>query len=650
MLKRCMSTIQHRVPRAGLVQNVVGYEHFTGLDGLEASKRSHPLATMDDQQLRESRRLLLLSLQAITCSFPKPITAARFPSVVSAPSDEASDSNESSTLLPIVRDALVHAQAQGDESKNSSERMPTKKIDTGKVTTRESDRTIEKQFMDATQHKDVEHALNLFNNATMDKKQLPRKGLLSLAFLVVKEDPALALSITKQAERQEDRLSKNELMVYKRLCRSVGTINLEQHNRRYASNLVENLWDQIKSMERDAQQTLLPPLITSLLTQPYHAVGLYAGSIYQYLVDNDFELPPSLLRKWLMLSKYNRQDDLPFHDVMEKLAMCQSATHPLIVIQAISNMFPFTDTQQMCVALRALQVFQEKCNLAAYPNLTRNEEIQIDLDCLEYISAAAAQAGDVQLIIIIWEVLQQCHYRPTEALYENTILSFASRGADLVAAFGAINAMKGDGYEVSRSLFRSFARAMRSGVNAEKGMQILESSEDLVSLETLNAMMSFFAFRGDVTNVFHILQSMRSHKIKPDINSYSFAMEVLGKHILSLEKNPTPYQLQTNLDHARDILDDMEKDGILLSRDLLRNYIELLCVTGESAMANLVVDDMIRDSPDVVCSKTLYRLIKESVDNGDFERARTLAALIRDDIPTIWNRIRRQEQRYRRTR
>lgn len=188
------------------------------------------------------------------------------------------------------------------------------------------------------------------------------------------------------------------------------------------------------------------------------------------------------------------------------------------------------------------------------------------------------------------------------------------------------------------------------GVNAEKGIEILESSTELVSLETLNAMMSFCAYRGDVANVFYILQSMRSRNINPDIHSYSFAMEVLGKHILTWDKSPTPYELQENLDLARNILDDMEKDGILLSRDLLRNYIELLCVAGESAMANLVVDDVIRDSPDLVCSKTLYTLIKANVDNGDFERAKMLAGQIRDDIPTIWNMIRREQQRYNRSR
>lgn len=650
LLKCCMSTIQHRLPRAGLVQNVAGYEHFTALDGVQASKLYHPLATMDDQQLRETRRLLLLSLQAITYTFPKYIKDARFSSAASSPSEEGDHMNEDSMLGPLVRQSLDSAQVQEEQSNSILERMPRNDNPIGKVTNCKSETSIGRQFMQAIQQNKVEHAKFIFNEAAAAKTKLPRKGILNLAFLVVKDDPALALSFLKQMERQEQTLSKGELALYTRLCGSVGKFTPGNHNRRYVTDFVENLLDQIKSLEQRTQQILLPGLITGLLTQPYHAVGTYAGTIYRYMVNNDFRLQPYLLRKWLMYSKYNRQDDLPFHDIMHKLTTLQSSVHPLILIQAINNMFPFTDTHQMCVALRALQVFHQWNNLAEHPNLTRNEEFQIDLDSLECISAAAAKYGDVELMIIIWEVLQQCQYRPTEAIYENTILSFASRGADLRAAFGAINAMKGDGHDVSRSLYRSFTRALRAGVNAENGMRILESSEDLISLETLNAMMSFYAYRGDVTNVFHILKTMRSRNIKPDIHSYSFAMEVLGKHILALTSNATPYQLQVAWDHATNILDEMEKDDVLISRDLLRNYIELLCVTGESNLADSVVDDMIRDSPDLVCSKTLYTLIKVNVDNRDFDRARTLARQIRDDIPTIWNMISRQEQRHHRTR
>lgn len=181
----------------------------------------------------------------------------------------------------------------------------------------------------------------------------------------------------------------------------------------------------------------------------------------------------------------------------------------------------------------------------------------------------------------------------------------------------------------------------------DHGMKILTVSSDLQSLETLNALMSCYAERGEVHGVLQILETLRSNKLSPDENSYSFAIEVLGKNIHRWHKNDNPGMVQENLDHADAILGMMEADGIPPSRDLLRNYVELLCIAGESETANMVVDDMLSYTPESVCSKALYRLAMANAEGGNFDRARYLASKITDEIPILLKKIRSRQQRFR---
>ena len=83
------------------------------------------------------------------------------------------------------------------------------------------------------------------------------------------------------------------------------------------------------------------------------------------------------------------------------------------------------------------------------------------------------------------------------------------------------------------------------------------------------------------------------------------------------------------------------------SADFIRNYVELLCIAGESTTANLLVDDMLKQIPKSICSKTLYRLALTNAENGEFERAQQLASRITDDIPTLMAKIRSRQQRVR---
>jgi hypothetical protein len=89
------------------------------------------------------------------------------------------------------------------------------------------------------------------------------------------------------------------------------------------------------------------------------------------------------------------------------------------------------------------------------------KEYTIDRSTLEMISAGAAHSGDPELILLVWEVLEMSGHKPTEQIYENTVVAFACKRKGLYQGFAALATMKEEGFEVSRALIRSFSRAIR---------------------------------------------------------------------------------------------------------------------------------------------------------------------------------------------
>lgn len=455
---RCLSSLQRRTPKAGLVKSPVGYEHFTKFDAARAFRRQHQLATMDDQQLRETRRLLVLSLQEIVFTFPK------YAACVGSQKLTNSLPLESTSATDSVQPPQDYFQCTHPVEFEH----PTPTIDKPPKATQDNVSKVDERptpealLWNAIRCHDVNLTIRLFKEALECDQKLSGRVLVRIFYLVVPTDTILAYSVLRKYRREDEKLTDPEMKMYFKLCSSVGSLDPGEHNNRwYLHKFVRDLVQDLKRMERDANQELLPKTITALATQRNVRIGTYANELYQYMVENEYKMKTGWLRQLLSLSKYNRQDDLPFHDIMERLATQNGRPHPLSVIQAIHNMFPFADPEKTCVALKAFLDFQKGIVLDDFPQPTTFDELQIDLDCLESISAGAAHSGSPELVSLVWEVLEKCEHRPTEAIYENTVIAFAYGGKYLETAFGVINSMKEDGFEVSRSLLRSFSLALR---------------------------------------------------------------------------------------------------------------------------------------------------------------------------------------------
>ncbi|MGK3761534.1 MAG: pentatricopeptide repeat protein, partial [Bacillariaceae sp.] len=556
---------------------------------------------------------------------------------------------------------------------------------------------------------DISKSLILFRDSQRKKLVLPRNTITDIFFMISQKDPIYAYQIiqyynshwdhhnpniqnnngnddnnddnssnnnkskSKVHDAALDSATKKRLSLYKRMVSCISLLDPYHHNTKQMNKMVHSLLNEIDEMDVQSKQMLYPNLVVSLVTQRSNTIGQCANQIYEYMIEHDFEMKSGWLNRIISTSKYNRQNDLPFHDVIKRLVSAGGQLMPDSILPAIQNMFPYTNTEQMCITLEAwLEDFRIKDNKHQQRRkdvdgedndnivIWWNQEDLIDLSTLESISTGATKKGDSKLILLVWDVLEFSHYTPTETIYENTIITFANDKNDgLRSAFAAMSSMKEDGFVPSRPLIRSFSSALRFNKyvvgkarriltdDRQQEMLSLENNK-LFSLESFNVIMSSYAERGDPHDVAGILDVMIENDIKPNADSYSFVIEALGRDIKKrLKKDDNSYK-QRNVEIADTILSMMEEDNIAPTTHVIRHYIELLCLAGEIETATSIVEDFLSSSKDGntrVNNITIYRVAIENAILGNYKVAKKLCSMTSEIIPALHRKIASREQR-----
>jgi pentatricopeptide repeat protein len=194
-------------------------------------------------------------------------------------------------------------------------------------------------------------------------------------------------------------------------------------------------------------------------------------------------------------------------------------------------------------------------------------------------------------------------------------------------------------YLQTRSNWRLIGKSLRI-------LTDIETPNNLKSLECFNVVMSSYAERGDVSQAVGILQTLKEYGLKPNGDSYSFAVEALGKDIHRRKKVGDRAWVHKNIEIADSILTMMEEDSVSPSADVVRNYVELLCIANEVSTATSLVNDLLSNGQTgSVNSKTLYRVALGNIEAGNVEKAKELASLTSETIPVLHRKIRSKEQR-----
>ena len=573
----------------------------------------------------------------------------------------------------------------------------------------------------STRRRDTTRSFELYSIARQNNILLERKHVSDFFFDLSGKDPIAAFGVLRYYNDHPKTQEKN-LTMYKRLCTCVGLLDPAVDRPQEMHQLVEGLLDDIRTMDDEAKSVLYPNLVVTLATQRRVTLGKYAGMLYEYMKENNFDFRLSWLLKVLSLSKYNRQEDLPFHDVMAEYAARGGTNRPNIMLPVIQNMFPYTDVEQMTVVLRSyLQIEynsmmeksqeDERHNQLSLDRINDDDDfddntyntndigdgipqnieadeitapakvhgrsditvqpsspLKIDMSTLEMISAGAARNGNSELMMLVWDVMDFCKYVPTEAIYENTILSFGAEGnRGLHQALSVMAVMKEDGFVPSRPLIRSLCLLLRSDkrlvnkalriiLNEDSGVVMSEVDDindidrPLLSLESLNLVLSCLAERGDTTDALELLHMFQEYDIQPSHDSYSFVMESLGKEIHRLQlADPTNEHnsqcIRENLELAGSLLTEMEDHGLTPSAPVVRNYLELLCLANEVTTATAIIDDLLGgEFKDRVSNKSIYRVAIANVDLGNLDKASELEAQTTEFIPNLFKKIKYQRE------
>ncbi|KAG7353908.1 PPR: pentatricopeptide repeat domain containing protein [Nitzschia inconspicua] len=487
---------------------------------------------------------------------------------------------------------------------------------------------------------------------------LSSKITSDLFFLLAKRHPVAAYRVLQYFHQHYH--SENLVLMYKRLCLAIREMEYNKKNtgqngtKDDVYKFISALLNDIEDMTVTEQQVLYPILIVSLTTQRRVFVGRFAHRAYDTMAERGLTMDIGWLAKLLSLTKYNRQDDLPYHDILSRLVQIGGTPHSTLVMPVIHNMFPYMDREKMNIALQALLKLEtERKN---HGPADHRDTFRIDVSTLEMISNSAATVGDANLILLVWELLDISDHDPTETIFENTILAFASQANGLHRAFVALESMKEYGLKPSRALIRSFSYIIRSEMSTiEEGLEILLQSREeggvgnLLSLESLNVIMSGYAERGDPEQALEILRIMGENGIQPNEDSFSFAIEVLGKDIHRRGLEGDQSHVLRNLETADLILTRMERDNILPSSFVIRQYVELLCQVGEVDTATSVVEDCLSSDCEaelIVCNKSLYRVALANAEAGNCRKAKDLAGKMSEKVPVLGRKIQSKEQRH----
>jgi hypothetical protein len=101
--------------------------------------------------------------------------------------------------------------------------------------------------------------------------------------------------------------------MYERACNTIRRLDPNRFADIDCRELIRSIMSDVRRMDRPSQEMCLPVLLSALVMQRGTMIGnLFAPPLYKYITEEDFSLPPGYWIHLLSLSRYNRQDDIPY--------------------------------------------------------------------------------------------------------------------------------------------------------------------------------------------------------------------------------------------------------------------------------------------------------------------------------------------------
>lgn len=189
---------------------------------------------------------------------------------------------------------------------------------------------------------------------------------------------------------------------------------------------------------------------------------------------------------------------------------------------------------------------------------------------------------------------------------------------------------------------RFFHRVSKDNIyEAIKQIDVLYQNGTPITVSCINVILSCLAERGDSDSAFHVLFNDfdKYDDVEPNADSYCFALESLGKHVLRATRHSSADDTKAHcIRQSEKLLNIMEEQNIVLTHHIIYEYTELLCQTDQISTASDVVFDAHREFG-YVHSKVIYRVAMANSKAGNHEMAYKIASLADIEIPRLFQNL-----------
>jgi len=525
-----------------------------------------------------------------------------------------------------------------DPRPNAKKESGVYRSDKGTITTQEkferNAKTLNNRLTRAIKSRRLKDSLEIFEKAMVTNAvdELDSKIYQNLIKFMAPRDVLGAYSCLKRYENVTGNTS--DAQVYGYICNNLDRFDPGKVRPQHMVDMTRSLIRDLEKLDEAKQHWLFPQLVLSLTRQPFWEVGKIAAGLYRRMVKEEFPLTAKKLEQFVRCSKYARQKDLPYHEILEHIASKDGQPHTVTAIHALENLFPFTDTEATMTALGAIIDMQ-----STSVESESNKIYRIDIGALEHITAAAARKPNPDLNLLVWDALELFGYEPTETIYENTIQSFCMSYRKDDNCFEALAEMESKGFEPSRALIRSVSRSLRySASRVDNAYYIVSGknhwSEPKWSVGALNIVLSACGELGDVNRAFATFDEFEPNGLKPNLDSYCFLFEALDvdtdpkyrKDSISEEA------IQATLEAAEYILSAMKADGIELAGHALQEYVHMLINIEDIDKALETVTNALEANLEIR-NKTFFTVAMACCNRDRFDDARYFSSKLSE----LWN-------------
>jgi hypothetical protein len=351
----------------------------------------------------------------------------------------------------------------------------------------------------------------------------------------------------------------------------------------------------------------------------------------------------------------------PYHKVLQMLVSSGHVPKAETVANVLNCYLPFHDTHATSEVLSVIQQLHlnsvESSSSSSSSSSSLLEDYRIDMGTLEAISMASARKN-VNLVLQVWDMVEQFGYTPTASMFEDVIVSFAATRQD-DNMYSALADMERAGYEPSPLLLKYIAmNVSRTDKKIHYSHKLLtwHRNVHLHSKHGMSALLAAYGMKRDINNAFLVFEEFAALHLQPDSNTFTFLMEALYidtkvRFPFNSEQRP---QISTQdvcdvVSAIQIILDAMDSAKVHKTKAFYYEHIRVLYCLGLLEDGKVVLEEAIATGTHVPM-QTLFMLATRFAYFGDFTNAQAVAGLSNaagcGDFNRLKNRIKNIESSF----